>query len=184
MSFYIINGFAHGASNATSVVKVAIYKLLLWEALEFAMEDLAGGLETGHCGKSPTRSAFSLVLDRANSTLGSPVDIDIGNWCAYLNYGWLVDWLNLWSVISLIGKVGLGKLLLSQSRELVNSSSVWSGGVSVMFLNEEFLLGEQFESVKVFQLRIVLYVEILFPLIILCKDIWRGMRGLCKVVHT
>jgi hypothetical protein len=53
-----------------------------------------------------------------------------------------------------------------------------------MFLDEEFFFSEQFESVKVLELRIVLYVEIFFPLIVFSENSRRRLVGLCQVVHT
>ncbi len=182
--FDVVDGYAHGTSDTASVVEVAVHELLFWEALEFTVEDLAGGFETGYCGECPARSAFSLVLNGSNGALDSPVNIYVRNKCVNFSNGWLVNWLDLWSVVSLIGKVGLGELLLSQGWESIDSSSVWSGGVAVMLLDEDLLFSEQFESVKVFEVRIVLYVEILFPLVVFCENGRWKLKGIYQVVYT
>ncbi len=53
-----------------------------------------------------------------------------------------------------------------------------------MFFDEDFLFDEQFESVKFLELRIVLYIEIFFPLIVFSENSRRRLGDLCQVVHT
>lgn len=72
-------------------------------------------LKTSSCRKSPTSSTLSLILDICHISLRNPVDIFNGN---FLTVGGL-------NVLELFGnhesEIGLGKLLLGESRELVEA---------------------------------------------------------------
>ena len=88
------------------------------------MEDFAGGLETGNCGEGPAGSTLTLVLDWPNSTLSSPINVDVWNGRILLIVLVFVQHFNLWGIISLIGEINLSEFLLSEGRELVDSPCV------------------------------------------------------------
>lgn len=128
----IIDGYSHGAAHTSSVIEVTVDELLFWEALELAMEEFAGCFETSHCRERPARSAFSLILDWSDSSWSSPVNVYVWNWCIDLNHTWFINFFNGGNVIPLIGEICLTEFFLSKSRELIDSSCVGFGRITIV----------------------------------------------------
>lgn len=168
----IVDGKSHLSSNTASVSEIAINKLLFREAFKLSVEDFAGGLKACNSGEGPTWSTLSLIFDRADCTLSPPVDVGIGYICCIeLNKRLGLNWLRH------IGEIGLSKLLLSESRELIEAFFIGCGLVEVVGFNEGFFEKEDFFSVEVFNLRRVIDVELEFPLLVFWKlFLWRVLE--------
>jgi hypothetical protein len=117
-------------------------ELLLREGNKVASGNLMSTLQRSSGGEGPAGTALSLVLNRGDGTLGSPVDlvsevggVELGNGVSLL-------------LVSLVGVHG-GSLLRSVVRELVDTDGPGVAVLGVVLVDELEVLGEVVESVVI-----------------------------------
>lgn len=165
-----LEGIIHKTSIAglVSVWAGAINELLLREALKSSVGELAETLKGSSGGESPAWSAWSLVLDWGDGTLGGPINIT--------NLS-IIKALNVVAGLSNDGsEVLLGEFFSGHGGELVKSHLIGSELVGVVRVDLGKVLKENSLPVGILKLRCILDAVLGLP--------WLELRDSGGVLHV